>query len=116
MDLEHFESGLLRQRDHYKSFEPTLIKHEWTWQDTTINAMLESATHALGQLDAFSLIVPDIDRFIYMHVVKEAQTSSKIEGTQTGIDEVLLAEKYVDPERRMIGKKSSTTSKPSIPP
>ena len=100
MELEQFTPGHYRQRDHYKSFEPTPINQEWTWRDATINALLESANHALGQLDAFSRFVPDVDRFIYMHVVKEAQTSSKIEGTQTGIDEVLLAEEYVRPERR----------------
>ena len=100
MELETFTPGHWRQRDRYKSFEPAPINQEWTWRDPAINTLLESASHALGQLDAFSLIVPDVDRFISMHIVKEAQTSSRIEGTQTGIDEVLLAEEYVSPERR----------------
>lgn len=100
MELENFRPGHWQQRIQYKSFEPAPINHEWTWKDPFINTLLESATHALGQLDAFSLIVPDVDRFIHMNVVKEAQTSSKIEGTQTGIDEVLLKEEFVSPERR----------------
>ncbi len=76
------------------------VNHEWTWEDPTINALLEQATRALGELNAFSLIVPDIDLFIEMHVVKEAQTSSKIEGTQTAIDEALMPEDQIRPEKR----------------
>ena len=100
MKFETFKAGEWRQRYQYKSFEPVPVNHEWIWEDATINALLESANRALGELNAFSLIVPDIDLFIEMHVVKEAQTSSRIEGTQTGIDEALMSEEQIQPEKR----------------
>jgi len=100
MKFETFQAGAWRQRYQYKSFEPVPVNHEWLWEDPTINALLESANRALGELNAFSLIVPDIDLFIEMHVVKEAQTSSRIEGTQTGIDEALMSEEQIQPEKR----------------
>jgi len=100
MKFETFKAGKWQPRYQYKSFEPTPVNCVWTWEDPRINTLLEQATRALGELNAFSLIVPDIDRFIEMHVVKEAQSSSKIEGTQTGIDEVLMAQEHIRPEKR----------------
>lgn len=100
MKFETFKAGRWQSRYQYKSFEPVPVNHEWTWEDPTINALLEQATRALGELNAFSLIVPDIDLLIQMHVVKEAQSSSKIEGTQTGIDEALMPEAQISPEKR----------------
>jgi len=61
---------------------------------------LEQASKALAELNAFSLIVPDIDLFIRMHIVKEANQSSRIEGTQTHMDEVLAKKESIDPEKR----------------
>ncbi|TWI06079.1 Fic family protein [Luteimonas cucumeris] len=100
MKFETFKAGRWQQRYQYKSFEPTPVNHDWTWEDPGIHVLLESANRALGELNAFSLIVPDIDLFIQMHLVKEAQTSSRIEGTQTGIDEALLSEAHIRPEKR----------------
>mgnify|MGYP000892635604 CR=1 FL=1 len=100
MKFETFDAGHWQPRYQYKSFEPVPVNHEWTWEDPTINALLESANRALGELNAFSLIVPNVDLFIQMHVVKEAQTSSRIEGTQTGIDEALMPEEHIQPEKR----------------
>lgn len=100
MKFETFKAGRWHQRIQYKSFEPTPVDHDWTWEDPGINVLLESANRALGELNAFSLIVPDIDLFIQMHVVKEAQKSSRIEGTQTGVNEALLPEDHIRPEAR----------------
>jgi len=100
MKIENFVAGHWQQRYQYKSFEPVPVNVEWIWEDATTNTLLASANRALGELNAFSLIVPDIDLFIHMHVVKEAQTSSRIEGTQTGIDEALMPEEQIQPEKR----------------
>ncbi|MDD2721255.1 MAG: Fic family protein [Gallionella sp.] len=100
MKFETFKAGAWKPRYQYKSFEPVTVDHAWIWEDATINTLLEAANRALGELNAFSLIVPDIDLFIEMHVVKEAQTSSRIEGTQTGIDEALMSEEQIQPEKR----------------
>jgi Fic family protein len=100
MKFETFKAGRWYPRYQYKSFEPVLVNHDWTWEDPTTNLLLEQANRALGELNAFSLIVPDIDLFIEMHVVKEAQTSSRIEGTQTAMDEALMPEAQIRPEKR----------------
>lgn len=100
MKFEKFKAGHWQPRYQYKSFEPVPVNQEWQWEEPTINVLLESANRALGELNAFSLIVPDIDLFIQMHIVKEAQTSSRIEGTQTGMDEALMSEEQIKPEKR----------------
>jgi len=100
MKFETFKAGVWRQQYQYKSFQPVPVNQPWVWENASINTLLEQATKALGELNAFSLIVPDIDLFIEMHVVKEAQSSSRIEGTQTGINEALLPEDQIQPEKR----------------
>ncbi|MBK2256160.1 Fic family protein [Francisella philomiragia] len=100
MNLKNFKSGTLRQEYQYKSFLPEKINHTFTWDDPQINTMLENATRALGELNAFTMIVPNVDIFIQMHIAKEANTSSKIEGTKTEMDEVLVAKEQIDPEKR----------------
>lgn len=100
MKFEEFTSGGYKQQYQYKSFLPATINHGWYWEDPRINVLLEKATKALGELNAFTLIVPDVDLFIRMHIIKEANTSSRIEGTRTEMDEAVLDEEAILPERR----------------
>lgn len=100
MLIEEFKSGIYKQQYQYKSFSPTLINQVWIWQDSKINILLENASRALSELNAFSFIVPDVDLYIQMHITKEAQSSSRIEGTQTAIDEAILDREQIAPEKR----------------
>ena len=101
MNLKNFRSGALKQQFQYKSFTPSLINQSWVWEDPKINTLLEQATRTLGELNAFSLMVPNVDLFIRMHIIKEAQTSSRIEGTATTMDEAVISKKEeIAPERR----------------
>lgn len=100
MQVEQFNSGRWLQQYQYKSFSPTPINCEWQWLDPQLNTLLERASRALAELNALSLMVPDVDLFIRMHIAKEANTSSRIEGTQTQMDEALMRKEQIAPEKR----------------
>lgn len=99
-EIEKFESGHYESGYGYKYFVPNMIDEEWCWTDPAINKLLEKAAIKLGELNSFSKLVPNLDLFIQLHVTKEAVVSSSIEGTQTRMDEALLPEAEVQPERR----------------
>lgn len=101
IDLKKYKAGeFIKSPAGYRYFAPTKINDHWKWENQEINLLLEKAAIKLGELNSFSRLVPNIDLFIQLHVTKEAVVSSRIEGTQTGIDEALLEEKEVSPERR----------------
>ena len=101
MHLSDYSAGIYRQQLQYRSFLPTPVNDLWQWADPRIDTLLAEANRRLGELNGLSLIVPDLDQFIQMHVVKEAQTSSRIEGTQTGLEEAVQDDpEEIDPEKR----------------
>lgn len=100
MNVKDFKSGVFEQQFQYKSFLPSKINHVWVWDEAQINVLLETAIRRLGELNAYSILIPNIDLFIQMHVVKEAHYSSKIEGTKTEMDEEIMSKENVSPEKR----------------
>ena len=88
--MKSFISGSYRSQGSYKSFQPNPINRAWTIEDMELINLLSQADRQIGRLDMYSEYIPNIDLFISMHVYKEATTSSRIEGTQTNIDDMLL--------------------------
>lgn len=98
--MEGFHAGHWVKRTGYRSFEPSRINRTWKIDDPRILESLSRADRQLGRLDMFSEYVPNLDLFIQMHVTKEATKSSRIEDTRTEIEEAILPEEEIDPERR----------------
>lgn len=100
MDLKYYKAGKFTKQYGYPSFIPEPINQEWVISQPDLTILLEEANLRLGELNAFSVILPDVNTFLRMHIVKEATQSSRIEGTQTKMDEAILEEKDISPEKR----------------
>lgn len=98
--MKSFKSGTYINAIGYKAFAPVFINRIYKIDDAALQLLIEKSTLKLGELNAYAQLVPDIDHFIKLHVVKEATVSSKIEGTQTNMEEALLKEEEIEPEKR----------------
>jgi len=98
--MKNFKAGNLVKQSNYKSFQPNTLNHIWNLDDMELVQLLGQADRAMGRLDMYSEYIPNIDLFIRMHVLKEATQSSKIEGTQTNIEEALQDKENISLEKR----------------
>lgn len=94
-----FKSGTYINQGYYKSFQPNFINKEWLINDLEILSLLSKADRSIGKLDTYSQYV-NVDLFISMHIVKEATKSSKIEGTQTQMEDAFFDRENVSIEKR----------------
>ncbi|MFT7222539.1 MAG: Fic family protein [Cellvibrionaceae bacterium] len=100
MDIADFQAGRFEAQYQYRSFLPASVNHQWVIADPPLQQLLGQADRALGELNAFAQLVPDIDSFIRTYVAKEATQSSKIEGTQTHIEDAFKNADDLLPEKR----------------
>ena len=97
--MKSFISGKKINQGYHKSFQPNFINRNWIIDDMEILSLLSKADRFLGRLDTFSHYV-NVDLFISMHIVKEATQSSKIEGTQTNMEEAFLDKEEISLDKR----------------
>lgn len=98
--MRQFKSGEYISQGYYKSFQPEFINRQLHVDNMEILQLLSQADRELGRLDMYSKYIPNIELFISMHVLKEATQSSKIEGTQTNMDEALLEKEDLPLDKR----------------
>jgi Fic family protein len=98
--MKKFKSGQYISQGYYKSFQPEFINRQLQINNMEVLQLLSQADRELGRLDMYSKYIPNIELFISMHVLKEATQSSKIEGTQTNMDEALLEKEDLPLDKR----------------
>ncbi len=92
--VAHPRAGrLLPSFGGYRTFEPIGLPPSDPPVDLgALAPRIASASLALGRLDGLSTLVPSSDLFVAMFIRKEAVLSSRIEGTQATLDDVLRHE------------------------
>lgn len=98
--MKNFKSGTYINQGYFRSFQPELINKQLLIDNMEILQLLSKADRELGRLDMYSNYIPNVDLFISMHVAKEATQSSRIEGTQTNIDEALFDKEDIPLDKR----------------
>jgi Fic family protein len=101
LKLNSNRTGFLVERatvgESFNSFVPHKLPPEGFTLSQNHFDLLEKANRALGKLDAFSQLLPNVSLFIYWYVRKEAVLSSQIEGTQSSLSDLLLFEEKEAP-------------------
>ncbi len=99
ISMKHFAAGSGIKNKYYTSFLPNYINRDWFIDDMDVLRLLSLADRQIGRLDMYSEYV-NIDFFISMHIAKEATQSSRIEGTQTNMEEAFLSKDDIPIEKR----------------
>ena len=95
--MKKFVAGKYKQQQEYRSFTPSFVNNRFIWDNPQIDVLIEQARGLLGELNAYAELIPDVDFFIRMKIVKEARDSNLIEGTRTELDDVLLPQEEIQP-------------------
>jgi hypothetical protein len=74
--ISEFSAGNWIQQRGYRSLTPTKINRQWLIDQPEIEALTAQAHQKLGELNAFSELVPDVDFFIKMHIAKQSGYSA----------------------------------------
>lgn len=84
---------LVTQLEGYKAFQPAALPPTppIVYDDSLVR-LLSEADQRIGRLDALATALPDADLFLAMYVRQEALLSSRIEGTECTLDEIIASD------------------------
>ena len=90
-DTHQYRAGrYVQQPGGYRAFIPKKLPPEPALNlDPQMQVLLSEADRAIGRLDAATELLPNPDLFVMMYVRKEAVDSSRIEGTQASLTDLL---------------------------
>ena len=92
MDIQNSPSGkAIHTAKGYKAFLPNPLPPKFDWNNAVVNA-LSQANYLLGKLALEGSKLPNPHLLMRPFIVREAVLSSKIEGTQSTIGEILAAD------------------------
>jgi Fic family protein len=92
MDIENTPAGqILKMPTGYRAFVPNPLPPKIEWTKNLVNT-LSKADHILGKLSRESSYLPNPHLLIRPFVTREAVLSSRIEGTQATVGEILANE------------------------
>lgn len=95
MDIEQSPSGrIIKASTGYKAFIPSALPPKFEWDDVLVYS-LSRADFLLGKLAREGIRLPNPHLIIRPFITREAVLSSRIEGTQATLGEVLAADSGV---------------------
>jgi hypothetical protein len=71
MHFSKFKAGKYEEQYEYRSFLPTSINQEWIVSDSKVLTLLEETNRLLGELNACSQLIPDVDFSIRVHLAMD---------------------------------------------
>lgn len=100
METDSTRGGqLVRQTGGYRAFIPAMLPPVPPIRmDEELVSLPSRADQAIGRLDGVAQTLPNPDLFVAMYVRREAVDSSRIEGTQSSLQDILAFE--LDPAIR----------------
>ena len=82
----------VKQPSGYKAFIPAPLSSQLPLRmDDRLLELLSEADRDLGRLDGSIHVLPAVEQFVFMYKNKEAVLSSRIEGTQSSLNDLLAA-------------------------
>lgn len=100
MKLEDYKVGRYIRMEGYRSLILSKINYDWEWEDSKLSLLVAEANRLIGEISIYSKLLPNVDVYIKMLSRIEANSSNRIEGAKTTIEEELLGEDNIEEEKK----------------